>query len=71
MFVLIEMLKAEQHSTETEVRLCKQVEHHLFSVRAHHHITKRLVRLKQMLLNGDINVSQYAGSVSGVLKLRD
>ena len=32
-FALIEILKAEQRSTETEVAFCKQVEHHLFSMR--------------------------------------
>ena len=38
---------------------------------AHRHITERLVRLKQMLLNGDINVHQHADSVGGDLKLRN
>ena len=50
---------------------CKQVEYHLFSVRLIVTLP-RLVRLKQMLLNGDVNVHQYAGcSVGGVLKLCD
>ncbi len=29
------------------------------------------MRLRQMLIDGDINVYQYAGSVGGTLKLRD
>ena len=70
-FALIEILKAEQRSTETEVHLLQAGRAPPVQRAAHRHITERLVHLKQMLLNGDINVHQYAGSVGGVLKLRD
>ena len=70
-FALIEILKAEQRSTETEVRLLQAGRASPVQCAAHRHITERLVHLKQMLLNSDINVHQYAGSVGGVLKLRD
>ena len=71
MFALIEILKSEQRSTETEVRLLLAGRAPTVQRAAHRHITERLVRLKQMLLNGDINAYQYAGSVGGVLILRD
>ena len=70
-FALIEILKAEQRSMETEVRLLQAGRAPTIQRAAHRHITERLVRLKQMLLNGDINAHQYAGSFGGVLILRD
>ena len=70
-FALIEILKAEQRSMETDVRLLQAGRAPPVQYTAHRHITERLMRLKQMLLNGDINVHQYAGSISGVLKLRN
>ena len=53
-FALIEILKAEQRSAETEVHPLQTGRVPPIQYAAHHHITERLVCLKQMLLNGHI-----------------
>ena len=56
---------------ETEVRLLQAGGAPPAQRAVYRRITERLVRLKALLLNGGIDVYHYAGSVGGVLKLRN
>lgn len=67
-FALVELLKTEQQSNEQRLRLLQAGDAAPRQRPIHIRITERLVRLRQRLINGDIDVYHYAGAVAGVLK---
>jgi hypothetical protein len=68
---LYQVLQTVQRSMEMNLRLLQAGGAPPAQRAVHRRITERLVRLNRMLVNGDINVYDYAGSVGGTLKLRN
>ena len=67
-FGLIEVLQREQEKFEHEHRLLQAGGALPKQRPAYRRITERLVRLRERLLNNEIEVYQYAGAVTGALK---
>lgn len=67
-FALIELFKKEQQSNERSLRLLQAGDAGPRQRPAYRRVTERLVRLRQSLIDGAIDVYHYAGAAAGVLK---